>query len=290
MVAEKSLNEQDIVFVRNLISSHPTWSRRRLSLTLAEVWNARTASGQLRDMSVRNLLRKMERRNLIVLPPQRRPSIRRKPLNLLELFDTLPPLPLAKPLSELLPLQVEVMTPGHRSYGTFARYLACHHYLGYHGPVGENIGYHFRDCQGHDLACFLFSAAAWKTKPRDEFLGWDAATRIRRLSYITNNTRFLILPWVRVPHLASHLLGFIMRRLASDWETKYHHPVYAVETFVEHDRFRGTCYRAANWIYLGQTQGRSRQDRFHTLHRPIKDIYLYPLVTDFREKLCHGNP
>lgn len=288
MVAERILDEPDIAFVRHLISSHPTWSRWRLSRQLAEAWNTRTATDQLKDMSVRHLLGKMHKRHLIVLPPLRRsPPKRQRPLP--ELFDTPPAPPLEQPLADLLPLQVEGVARKHRSYGTFAHYLARYHYLGYHRPAGENIGYLVRDCQGRDLACLLFSGAAWKTKPRDVFLGWDAATRIRRLSYLTNNTRFLILSWVRVPHLASHVLGLITRRLASDWQAKYGHPVYAVETFVERDRFRGTCYRAANWICLGQTQGRSRADRYNTLRVPIKDIYLYPLTPRFKEKLCHAD-
>jgi hypothetical protein len=147
--------------------------------------------------------------------------------------------------------------------------------------------YLVRDRSGRDLACILFSAAAWKTQPRDTFIGWDPATRSRHLAFVTNNTRFLILPWVHVPHLASHLLGRLLRRLNNDWLVKYNHPVHLIETFVERDRFKGTCYRAANWICVGQTKGRTRNDRYTTLKVPIKDIYLYPLITDFREKLCH---
>ena len=131
----------------------------------------------------------------------------------------------------------------------------------------------------------LFSAAAWKTRPRDAWIGWNEATRVRQLSLVANNSRFLILPWVRVPHLASHLLGRIARRLASDWQARYGHPVHLIETFVECGRFRGTCYRAANWTYVGQTQGRTRQDRLHDISAPVKDIYLYALSSRAREEL-----
>lgn len=289
-VGEKTVDENDIAHVRDLLSSHPTWSRRHLSLELAQQWGIRTPSGQLKDISVRALLRKLDQRGQIILPPPRQPSSRRKPFNLPELFESCPPTPVEEPLSNLLPLHLEVVTYRHPCRGPFEQLLARHHYLGYRGPVGEHLNYLVTDCHQREIACLVFNVAAWKIKPRDTFLGWDAATRTRRLSYLTNNTRFLILPWVRVPHLASHLLGLITRRLAQDWQAKYAHPVYAVETFVERHRFRGTCYRAANWIYLGQTQGRTRADRFNTIQVPVKDIYLYPLTPQFRKKLCHGDP
>lgn len=149
--------------------------------------------------------------------------------------------------------------------------------------------YLVRDRHGRDLACVLFGSAAWKTKPRDEFIGWSQETRSRNLLWITNNTRFLILPWVRVPHLASHVLGRIIRRIRADWNTKYGHPVHLLETFVERDRFLGTCYKAANWKHVGSTTGRSRQDRHTTLNVPVKDIYLYPLIPHFKEALLNEN-
>jgi hypothetical protein len=166
--------------------------------------------------------------------------------------------------------------------------LARHHYLGFGGPVGENIAYQVTDRSGQDLACVLFGAAAWKVSARDSWIGWTPARRAQGLQQIANNTRFLILPWVRVPHLASHILGRISRRIVRDWQTKYGHPVDLLETFVDRTRFRGTCYRAANWIHVGSTQGRSRQDRTRSLRAPVKDIYAYPLRTDFRERLLHG--
>jgi hypothetical protein len=136
------------------------------------------------------------------------------------------------------------------------------------------------------VACLLFGASAWKVASRDQFIGWNDATRAKRLNWTTNNTRFLILPWVRVPHLASHLLARTLRRLSADWQSKYGHPVHLVETFVDRSRFKGACYRAANWSCVGQTQGRSRQDRDRALQVPVKDIYLYPLTPRFREELC----
>ena len=150
--------------------------------------------------------------------------------------------------------------------------------------VGENLKYLVFDREHNPLACLLFGSAAWKCAPRDDFIGWDAKIRKDNLKFLTNNMRFLILPWVRVPHLASHILGRVVRRISSDWLEKYGHPIYLLETFVERQRFRGICYQAANWIYAGQTKGRSRNGHAN-LKVPVKNIYLYPLTERFREAL-----
>ena len=192
-------------------------------------------------------------------------------------------------LSELRPLRIEVVGSKQSDYRRFARYLSEHHYLGYRGPVGQNLAYLIRSGTGVDLACVLFGAAAWQCAPRDRWIGWSAAQRAQGLSSIANNSRFLILPWVSVPHLASHILARVAQQIASDWQRRYHHPLYALETFVEPGRFRGACYRAANWIHVGQTTGRTRQSqrhRDHAVHAPVKDIYLYPLTADGRHRLC----
>ena len=152
--------------------------------------------------------------------------------------------------------------------------------------MGENLKYLARDRTGRPLACLLFGAAAWKARARDEWIGWTVAQRERALPLLANNTRFLILPWVRVPQLASHLLGAVARRLDADWRAKYGHGIALLETFVERERFRGTCYRAAGWVQVGATTGRSRNDRDQTLTVPVKDLYLRPLHADFRRRLC----
>lgn len=282
----RDLRESDIDAIRALISLNPSWHRTRLSVELTRAWNWRTAVGRLQDMAARTLLLKLERRGLITLPSRRGKHYPRR-----DVVQQIM-LPFAEPvagfLAELLPLRVELMTSCHPDRRLFSRYLSQHHYLGYHGPVGENMAYLVRDCRGRDLACVLFGAAAWKTKPRDAWIGWDDETRARGLPLIANNHRFLILPWIRVPHLASHILGHISRRLSDDWRAKYGHRIYLAETFVESARFKGTCYRAANWLRVGQTQGRSRQDRTHSMSVPLKDVYLYPLRPDFREKLLHA--
>jgi hypothetical protein len=281
------LTQAHIDEIRALMGAYPEAHRTELSRLLAQAWNWRSSSGQLKDMAARTLLLKLQARGWINLPPLRRCAPRRR-MSVgasAELFDVVAPDYLSGALNAFTPLQLDVLTP--RTSGRFQHYLAVHHYLGYRGPVGENIAYQVRDRSGRDLACVLFGAAAWKTKPRDTWIGWSDTARARHLSLVANNNRFLILPWVAVPHLASHILGRVIRRLANDWQTKYGHPVYMAETFVDRDRFRGTCYRAANWIAVGSTQGRSRQDRTRTLKVPVKDIYIYPLTPDFRERLSH---
>jgi hypothetical protein len=180
---------------------------------------------------------------------------------------------------------VSVAAPGSEDVRLFNGLLAHYHYLGHRNTVGENLRYLVRDCHGRPVACALFGAAAWKCAERDAFLGWERATRERNLQRLTNNTRFLIPTWVQVPHLASHVLGLIARRIRGDWQAKYGHPVQALETFVDRSRFKGTCYRAANWLRLGATRGRTRNDRAHRIRAAIKDVYLYPLSPDFRREL-----
>ncbi len=284
----RSLTEQNLIEIRILIASHPDWHRKRLSQELALAWDWRTGAGRPKDMAAYTLLLKLHRRGVITLPlPRRKPTRRRLPPPELPGLENLPA-PITASLRELTPVTVEPLHARHPAYLTFSRLLARHHYLGHRGPVGENLAYLVRDRHGRDVACLLFGAAAWKAASRDRFIGWDDATRAKRLNWTTNNTRFLILPWVRVPHLASHLLALTLQRLSADWQAKYGHPVHLVETFVDRSRFKGTCYRAANWICVGQTQGRSRQDRDRTLQVPIKDVYLYPLRKDFRDILTHA--
>jgi hypothetical protein len=164
-------------------------------------------------------------------------------------------------------------------------YLAHYHYLGWRGPTGQNVAYLAWGGAGQALAGLVFDAAAWQVAARDQFIGWDAARREKHLAKVVNNSRFLILPWVKVPQLASHLLALATGRLRRDWEQKYGQPIELVETFVARDRFAGTCYRAANWIHLGATRGRSRNDREQTMSVPIKDVYVSALSRRFRRRL-----
>lgn len=241
-------------------------------------------------MAARTLLLKLQERGLIELPARKRPPARRVPNQHFDLFDWARPAPLESPLADVLPLQIQVVESGQSDYKLFQRYLVQHHYLGYGGPVGENMGYLVRDPQGRELACVLFGAAAWKAACRDQWIGWSAAQRAGALHFIANNSRFLLLPWVRISCLASCLLGHIARRINADWQRKYGHPLHLLESFVQVDRFAGTCYRAANWIEVGRTVGRTRQDRVHRIQAPIKAVYVYPLHKQARQRLCHEEP
>lgn len=289
LIQGRSLSQQDITQLREWVAAHPQWHRSRLSVEIAKAWNWRAPNGRLKDMAARTLLLKLHRRGLINLPAPLHPPARRRPRAVQSRLP-LHTVPVHVPVSELTPLSLEPAAPATPCYASVSNYLAGYHYLGHRGPVGEHIAYLARDRQGRDLACLFFGAPAWKAAPRDRFIGWCDDVRAKRVNWITNNTRFLILPWVRVPHLASHVLALALRRLNEDWQTKYGHPVHLVETFVDRSRFKGTCYRAANWVCVGQTQGRSRQDRDRTLSVPVKDVHVYPLVPDFRERLCRLDP
>jgi len=279
------LGGHEIDQIRSLLAAHPEWGRSRLSEELCRLWDWRTAQGRLKDMAARTLLLKLERSGYLHLPPRRSPSpngLRNRRVPLVAHATE----PIRCVLRDLRPLSVCVVTPGSADLRLFNCLLARYHYLGHRNTVGENLRYLMRDRLGRPMACLLFGSAAWKCADRDTFLGWDRATRERNLQGLTNNTRFLVAPWVVVPHLASHVLGLIARRIRADWHAKYGHPVHALETFVDRDRFKGTCYRAANWLRLGATKGRTRNDREHRIHAAVKDVYLYPLVADFRRELC----
>jgi hypothetical protein len=187
-------------------------------------------------------------------------------------------------LASLQPVSLELAhTPGLRR--RVGQLLAQYHYRGFNGAVGENVQYLARDVRGRELAVMVFGAAAWKVAVRERFIGWSVEQRQQRLGALANQQRFLILPWVRVTHLASHLLARATQRLSADWQARYGHPVWLVETFVEQDRFAGTAYQAAGWIHLGATTGRTRQDRQRTLQSPRKSVWVRPLHPRFRQHL-----
>ena len=281
----RELTNADIELIRTLLAAHPGRGRTPLSEELCRRWNWRNAQGRLKDMAARTLLLKLERTGHIRLPPRQRPSsngLRNRRVSIAPVA----PEPIRGALRDLCPLSVSVVAPGSDDLRLFNSLLAHEHYLGHRNTVGENLRYLVRDRYGRPVACALFGSAAWRCADRDAYIGWDRAARERNLQGLTNNTRFLVLPWVGVPHLASHVLGLLARRIRADWQSKYGHPVQALETFVERGRFRGSCYRAANWVCVGQTRGRTRQDRQHLLHAPLKDVWVYPLQADFRKALC----
>ena len=288
VVQGRRITRGDLEQIQELIRSHPEWSRRRLSEKLVEAWDWRNGAGRLKDMATRTLLVKLEARGLIQLPERRRRAFNRmaRPRPQSRLWDPWDRTPLTGSLAQIRPLSLREVSGDRRARAEFAAALAEFHYLGYRGAVGENLQYSVTGPDGRLLACLLFGAAAWKCRARDEFIGWTHEQRAARLGLVANNSRFLILPFVHVAHLASWALGTVMRRLACDWQGKYGHPIVLAETFVDRSRFRGTCYRAANWVHQGATTGRSRQDRYTTLKVPVKDVYLCPLRRDFRRFLC----
>ena len=271
--------------IRGLLADNPSWHRTRLSRELCARWAWRNDNGHLKDMACRTLLLKLERLGEIHLPARQRPSQNaNRNRSITELAHDSSPV--ESDLSALRPLKIEPLGSAGKDAPLFKYLLHRYHYLGHRNCVGENLKFMIRDRSGRLLACMLFGSAAWKAKSRDGFIGWNRQARERNLSLLTNNTRFLILPWVRVPHLASHLLARVSRELPQHWEEKYGHPIHLLETFVERDRFRGTCYRAAGWTHVGATAGRSRNDVHATMSVPVKDVFVQPLSADFRRRLC----
>lgn len=275
---------EELTQVQTWLSEHPSWHRTRLSRELCALWDWRNEAGQLKDMACRTLLLKLEARGLLQLPArQRAPVNASRNRHRVDLPHDNTPLEVSLP--SLQPLRVELVASASAQSQLFQFLLYRYHYLSHHNSVGENLRYLIYDRQGRPLACLLFGSAAWKCRPRDTFIGWNSSQRQQRLQWLTNNTRFLILPWVRVAHLASHTLSLITRRLSADWENKYAHPIHLLETFVERDRFRGTCYRAAGWISVGHTTGRGRNSPSQTPQGPTKEVLLQPLHPQFRRQL-----
>ena len=277
------IRETDVAFIRALIRDHPSASRRALSKTLCEAWGWVQPNGVLRDMVCRGLMLALHRRGQIELPPVRRVArnniVRRAAPRRVEVDAS----PIRGPLSELRPLEFrQVRRTGEEPL--CRGLIEEHHYLGYTQPVGENLKYLVYS-GSRPVACLVWSSAPRHLAPRDRFIGWSAEARRRNIGAVAYNSRYLILPWVEVPHLASHILGQMARVLPRDWQRIYGHPIYFLETFVDPGRFRGTCYRAANWIELGWTTGRGKDDLTHRPNRPIKQVLGYPMTRRFRERL-----
>ncbi len=279
----RAVTAADVAFIQDLIARHPHASRWTLSKELCRAWGWVQANGALRDMVCRGLLLALHRGGHVELPPVRRvtpnPLARRQRPTAVEVDQT----PIVTTLAALGPLTIHQVrrTPEERVVNAL---LAAHHYLGYTQPVGEHLKLLVLAGE-RPVACLAFSSAPRHLGPRDRFIGWSAPARRRNLHLVAYNTRFLILPWVKVPHLASHILGLTARILSAQWQQMYGHPVVFLETFVDPERFRGTCYRAANWVVLGQTTGRGKDDLTHRANRSRKDVLGYPLARDFRARL-----
>ena len=279
----RAVTAADVAFLSDLIVQHPEASRRRLSQLACEAWDWRQANGQLRDMVCRSLMLQLDRAGLIELPAVRcRPPnnvVERRAPPAAELDTT----PIRSALKDIQPLDFRQVRRSAEER-LFCALVSEHHYLGYTQPVGEHLKYLiFAD--GRPIAAIAWSSAPRHLGPRDRFIGWSKEARRRNIRFLAYNTRFLILPWVEVPHLASHLLGRMARAISRDWERFYRHPIYYLETFVDPGRFRGTCYRAANWLRLGLTTGRGKDDLTKKQNRPKKEVLGYPLTKRFRQLL-----
>jgi len=287
----RAITAGEVEFIRQFIAGHPGASRRQLSLRLCEAWGWKQANGVLCDMVCRGLFLELQRAGRLELPPvhhvHRNPSARRgadggKALSPL-LLDTTP---LEAPLRAIRPLEFQQVrrTPEEPLFNYL---VEQYHPLGYTQPVGEHLKY-LVYATGRPIACLAWSSAPRHLGARDRFIGWSAEVRRRNLRFLAYNPRYLILPWVQVKYLASHLLSRMATVLARDWERIYGHPIYFLETFVDPERYRGTCYRAANWVVMGRTTGRGKNCPNKRPNRSIKEVLGYPLTPRFRELLAEG--
>jgi len=284
VIQGRTLRPEEVELIRDWLQAHPDSNRSRLSRELCVAWNWRNGAGRLKDMAARSLLLKLEARGQIQLPPRRTASVndlRNRQVGPIEHDQSA----VAGPLQSLQPVRVQPVSQIGSEARLFQFLLQRYHYLGHRNCVGENLKYLARDSEGRPLACLLFGSAAWKAAARDQWIGWSAEQRRAHLSLVTNNTRFVILPWVCVPHLASHLLGKVTARLSADWQQKYGHPIYLVESFVEQPRFAGTCYRAAGWWAVGLTTGRTRNDEGLKPRTARKAIFLKVLSAEALRRL-----
>jgi len=277
------ITDEKIEQIKSLLKDNPNWHRTRLSIELCELWDWKSDVGQPKDISCRDLLRALELSGKIVLPLPKRVG-RGSATNVKHrLHDTSA---IETNLKSITPLTVDI-AKSKAEVNEFKSYIDQYHYLAYGQSVGECMRYIVRANTGQVVACLLFGSSAWRCSPRDKHIGWNDDERAVNLHLTTNNTRFLIPQWVRVPHLASHVLALISRRVSSDWQEKYGHPIILIETFVDKSRFRGVCYQAANWLHVGETTGRGRNDRHNKQTLPIKGVYIYPLTKNFKTALIN---
>ncbi len=280
------ITQDDLTFICKVIDEHQSKGRSAISRILCEAWDWRQTNRQLKDGVCRGLLLQLERNQLVTLPPRiidnNNNSQRRKKTQ--PTFD-FQPTPITVSLADLTPVEIRQVrrTPEEKLFNNLIRQ---YHYLGYTQPVGEHLKYLV---YGRDklLACFVFSSAPYAIDCRDNFLGWSSEARERNRHLLAYNSRFLILPWIQVPHLASHLLGRIAKTISQDWQKVYHHSIYWLETFVDTEKFAGTCYKAANWTLLGLTSGRGKYNKTQKQLTSIKAMYGYPLTRNYLEKLCN---
>lgn len=275
------LVQEDITTIQGLISEHFERGRSQISKALCEAWHWVQPNGRLKERAARDLLLRLEEAGFIELPPRLRPKNNLKE----KTFDQIPLFLKEEIIGSAGDYQAPSIQLVDSQNGYLWDYLTHHyHYLGPSKAVGERIR-HLVFIDTQVVACLAWASAAWKVKARDQFIGWDEVSKRKNLHLIVNNTRFLILPWVKVKYLASKVLSLSLRRLTADWERTYGHPIYLAETFIDIARFKGTCYRAANWLEVGQTKGSAKKGNKYRYHGKPKAIYLYPLHPHFRRYL-----
>ena len=283
---KRTITIDDVNFLRQLIDKNPDKSRRALSLRVCREWNWMQPNGTLKDGVCRGLMLKLHREGYITLPPRKKPftggrqSQRRKPENL-DIDQT----PLISTVKQLQPVEFRQVRKTNQEK-LFNSLIDQYHYLGYTHPVGEHLKY-LVFAMDRPIACFTFSSAPYSILHRDRFIGWSSEALERNRHLLAYNSRFLLLPWIHAPHLASHILAGCAKVISADWQAYYNHPVFWLETFVDTSRFKGTCYQAANWIFLGNTAGRGKYNKTHKQLTSIKAMYGLPLVRNFRLRLCH---
>ena len=281
-IRKRTITEEDIPSIQAIVNGHWDKGRTHISKVLCEKWNWRQPNGHLKDMACREVLLTLKRKGIISLPPgchNGNNKVRNQSIPVVQIEKT----PLQGKPSQFQPVQIQLVrnTSFEPLYNSL---IQQHHYLGYRQIVGNHLKYMaFIDEQ--PVVCLGWGSAAWSVKSRESFIQWDKPTKEKNLHLVVNNTRFLILPWIEVKFLASKVLAINARRISNDWFQIYNHHVYLLETFVEQDRFKGTCYKAANWVRVGQTKGTAKRGHDHLFHGRIKDVYLYPLGKDFRKKL-----
>jgi hypothetical protein len=279
------ITSEDVNFLIGIIANNPKESRRALSIRVCREWNWIQPNGVLKDGVCRGLMLKLHREGHIELPPRKRPftggrqskeKIIKPEIDQDQIFST---------VKELQPIEIRLVRRT-KLETLFKSLIEQYHYLGYTQPVGEHLKY-IVFAAGRPIACFVFSSAPYSIRHRDRFIGWSPEILEKNRHLLAYNSRFLILPWVKVPHLASHLLAKCARGISADWQALYCHPVFWIETFVDTELFKGTCYRAANWIFLGNTSGRGKYNKTQKQLTSIKAMYGLPLVKQFRQLLCH---
>jgi len=274
---------EDVEFINKLIKENPNDSRRELSKKLCRAWNWAQANGALRDMVCRGFMLRLESAGYIKLPPKKcnpnNPFVKRTRPSKIEVDET----SLSASLSKIQTLEIKQVYHTN-SEKLFNSLIEQYHYLGYCHPVGEHLKY-IAYIDNKPAACFTWSSAVRHLGSRDKFIGWSPEIRKKNLHFIAYNSRFLILPWIKVKYLASHLLSKTSKIISHDWNEIYKHPIYLLETFVDTERFKGICYQAANWIYIGKTTGRGKNDKTNKVNRSIKAVWVYPLTKDFKNKM-----